>query len=944
MLNQTPTTAIARIVLLAGILLAFAFLASRSFFPVFAQGGPEEIEFYENSEDDVAVFTATDPDGDTITWEATGPDAADFSITDGVLTFNNSPSYESPTDRADAPTEAVQSDNMYHVTVAANDGTVTTNTEVIVTVKNVEEAGTVTMSGVQPKEDVELIGTLTDPDGKVGDTLPLILTGQNPDNDLSTESTTEWQWATSTDAMGPWNDIKDATINRYTPGEGDVGVYLRVTVTYMDRSGVDDPDTFDVDESLDPQLEFTFGDLPVLRVEYVNDPPVFKDADGEGLTATTKKVAENSPEGTDVGKPVQATDFGEDGRTPELLTYTLEGLNEDLFTIQNDNPSTASVNEGGQIKVGANTPLDHEDSTQNGYEVAVKATDPSGQSDTINVTIDVTDVNEAPEITVGQAVIEVDENVAITTRLGTSPYAATDPEGEHLFNAEKPLKWAVEGTDRSRFNINDDGELMFKELPNYEAKRDSNSDNKYSVTVKVTDSGGMSDTRAVVVEVVDVDEGDTVLTLSHRPAVGVVLTASFSDPDGGRANEKWTWATSSPNIIPNATRSIYTPKAADANETLTVTVTYDDKFGPKSLTEESTLLPVLSEDPSDRNTAPTFAKDSETLEVSEGAKAGDPVDSPITATDTHHNSDLIYELSNPNSGHARFFNIGRTSGQITVGDGTELNREKDDTYTVTVRAKDPFGKPDTIRVTINVTDVPEGPFITEDDATIRIDYAEDRTDEVHTFEATDPEDDDAGNDLTWSLSTGADITQFEIGERDGVLSFKQTPSYEAAAADKVYKVTVQVADNTNPTPRTDTQDVEVTVTDVEEDGTITLPNLQPKQTIQLQAMLDDPDGGSDNNLPLLPGDSNLTAETEVKWQWARSRNKRDWTEIAMAAASSYTPVKDDVGHYLRVTAKYTDRRSEAGDDPKTAEEITANVVQAKGLRERSLRNSRIRTL
>ena len=121
MLNQTSTTAIARIVLLAGILLALAFLASRSFFPAFAQEQEtvnmnvltaDEIDFDENSDDSVAVYTATDPEGEDIAWslldadvtvgdtnlsEQDYPDHGDFSIDGGVLTFKDGPpDYEDP--------------------------------------------------------------------------------------------------------------------------------------------------------------------------------------------------------------------------------------------------------------------------------------------------------------------------------------------------------------------------------------------------------------------------------------------------------------------------------------------------------------------------------------------------------------------------------------------------------------------------------------------------------------------------------------------------------------------------------------------------------------------------------------------------------------------------------------------------------------------------------
>ena len=66
MLNQTSTTAIARIVLLAGILLAFAFLASRSFFPKVTnkdEDGTVTLSTLQPLEGIYLVATLTDPDG-----------------------------------------------------------------------------------------------------------------------------------------------------------------------------------------------------------------------------------------------------------------------------------------------------------------------------------------------------------------------------------------------------------------------------------------------------------------------------------------------------------------------------------------------------------------------------------------------------------------------------------------------------------------------------------------------------------------------------------------------------------------------------------------------------------------------------------------------------------------------------------------------------------------
>ena len=53
--------------------------------------------------------------------------------------------------------------------------------------------------------------------------------------------------------------------------------------------------------------------------------------------------------------------------------------------------------ESGQIKVGTGTKLDYE--TKSSYMVTVTATDSFGLSDSVDVIITVTDVNEGPTIT-----------------------------------------------------------------------------------------------------------------------------------------------------------------------------------------------------------------------------------------------------------------------------------------------------------------------------------------------------------------------------------------------------------------------------------------------------------------------------------------------------------------------------------------------------------------
>ena len=102
-----------------------------------------------------------------------------------------------------------------------------------------------------------------------------------------------------------------------------------------------------------------------------NVAPVF------ASSSTSRSVDENVAAGVAVGGPVTATDADND-----TLTYTLSGTDAARFAINGGS---------GQISVGSGTTLDYE--TRTSYSVVVTATDPSGERDTINVTINVSDVH-----------------------------------------------------------------------------------------------------------------------------------------------------------------------------------------------------------------------------------------------------------------------------------------------------------------------------------------------------------------------------------------------------------------------------------------------------------------------------------------------------------------------------------------------------------------------
>ena len=172
-----------------------------------------------------------------------------------------------------------------------------------------------------------------------------------------------------------------------------------------------------------------------------------------------------------------------------------------------------------------------------------------------------------------------------------------------------------------------------------------------------------------------------------------------------------------------------------------------------------------------------------------------------------------------------------------------------------------------------------------------------------TFSATDQD----GDAIVWSLS-GDDNGDFTIA--GGVLAFKSSPNYESPvsasvgtlADSNVYNVTVEATGGT--------QKVVVTVTNVDEDGSVGFAGqgrYQPQVGRGLEATLSDQDGGV----------------TDAVWQWARSMDMQTWTDIEGATSQKRTPVAADDGYYLRASVTYADMFGSG----KMVSAVTANRVE-----------------
>ena len=601
--------------------------------PYFIGGDSVTFTIDENTSPGTPVgsaLTATDPNGDTLSYSLSGTDASSFGIdsSTGQLIVKEPLDFETQ--------------SVYEVTIrVSDDRNASDDVDVTITITNVDETGTVAVSAEQPQVGTALVVSVSDPDGSV--------------------SNIYWQWATSSNGSN-WSDISGANSDSYTPVADDVGIYLRATASYTDLHGTG-RSAYAVMERQTAQR----GRQTAQRGRHIAQRGRQTAQRGPSFEGdVTFTVDENTPPGSLVGDAITATD--PDG---DVLTYSLSGIDASSFVLDGST---------GQITVGSGTLLDYE-SGPTRYTVVVSVHDGKGAyggddstiDDLIEVSIDVSNVDEAGTVSVsleqpevgtalvvslsdpdgslsdiswqwarssdgsnwsdisgansdsytpvaddvgiylqavasytdghgpgksahavmeqqtaqrgpsfeGDVTFTVDENTPPGSLVGDA-ITATDPDGD-------VLTYSLSGIDASSFVLDGStGQITVGSgtLLDYES-----GPTRYTVVVSVRDGKGayggddstIDDLIEVSIDVSNVDEAGTVSVSLEQPEVGTALVVSLSDPDGSLSDISWQWARPSDRTdwqdMAGASSFTYTPVDLDADKYLRVTASYADGEG-----------------------------------------------------------------------------------------------------------------------------------------------------------------------------------------------------------------------------------------------------------------------------------------------------------------------------------------------------------------------------
>ena len=349
--------------------------------PEFTEGTSTTRSVAENTASSRNIGTAiaaTDADsGDTLRYTLGGTDMASFAIvsTSGQLQTRAALDYETK--------------SSYAVTVSVSDGNGGSDSiSVTITVTDVNEQPTLTLD-IDPNRFGEAAGSVQIC------VVPSAVSTQRVTVQVATADGT---------ATAPGDYVAHSGTVALQPQQQ----RACFTVTLVDDADAEGDETFTV--RLSNPVNATLGGARAVATITIVDndgganvAPTFTEG-----TSTTRSVAENTPSGANIGAPVAATDAD----SGDTLEYTLGGTDIKSFGIH--------LNTGQLLTLDA---LDFE--TKPSYAVSISVSDGNGGTDSIEVAITVTDVDEQPLAPQSPRVTKTEEGTSLMVEWSPPPATGT---------------------------------------------------------------------------------------------------------------------------------------------------------------------------------------------------------------------------------------------------------------------------------------------------------------------------------------------------------------------------------------------------------------------------------------------------------------------------------------------------------------------------------------
>jgi len=408
---------------------------------------------------------------------------------------------------------------------------------------------------------------------------------------------------------------------------------------------------------------------------------------------------------------------------------------EDTHTYSIDDPRFEAIS--NQLKLKAGESLDYE--TEPTVNLDITATDSGNPALSYieSFTITVNDINEPP--VVDDQAFSVDENSPNDTVVGT--VAATDPDiGDSITYT------IISGDPSGAFTINsntgeitvaDDSQLDYKTTPSF------------ALEVEVEDTGFLTDTATITIDINDVNEAPMDIALDssdvdeNQPAGTTVGNLSTSDPDIGDTHTYTLIA--GPGAIDNGSFQIVGSQLQTAaifsyetQNSYSIRIRTTDLGG---LWYEEVFTITLN----DVNEPPVV--NNQAFSVDENSP-NDTVVGTVAATDPDIGDSITYTIISGDPSGA--FTINSNTGEITVADDSQLDYKTTPSFALEVEVEDTGFLTDTATITIDINDVNEAPMDIALDSS-DVDENQPAGTTVGNLSTSDP---DIGDTHTYTLIAG----------------------------------------------------------------------------------------------------------------------------------------------------------------------------------------------
>ncbi len=550
-----------------------------------------------------------------------------------------------------------------------------------------------------------------------------------------------------------------------------------------------------------------------IQISDVNEAPT-------NLRLSNNLIAENTETASVISVGTLAAD---DVDADDTQTFTLVAGPGDL-----DNRHFQITDNQLQFKAG--TILDHE--LQANYAVRLRVADSAGLIAEQTLTIQVTDVNEAPGLpTLSPSSIAENTNTSAgPVEIGT--LSATDPDSGEFANHTFTLVAGSGDGDNDRFSISGNKlQLKQNETVNFESQP------SYAVRVSVFD-GANTVEQILTVTATDVNEAPGLPSLSPstiaentNTSAGPVDIGTLSaiDPDGGTfANHTFTLVAGSGDADNDRFSISGNKLQLKQNEVVNFESQPSYAVRVSVFDGANTVEQTLTVTATDVNEAPGLPSLSPSSIAENANTSAGPVEiGTLSATDpdsgafANHTFTLV---AGSGDGDNDRFSISGSKLQLKQNE--TVNFESQSSYAVRVKV---FDGANTVEqtLTVAVTDVNEAPGLPNLSPSSIAENANTSAGpvEIGTLSATDPDGGVFANH-TFTLVAGsgdADNNRFSISGNKLQLKQNETVNFESQPS---YAVRVSVFDGANTVEQTLT----VTVTDVNEAPG--LPSLSPSTIVE----------------------------------------------------------------------------------------------------------------